>query len=561
MGRVQRDTRRNAKIVRRPKILLNLRLRPYQNKSVEAIFEAWLKSVATLLVLPTGCGKTQVFTEVIHRVHPKKSIVIAHREELITQARARIEQMTGLKCEVEMGNIKASDTLWNKADVIIATVQTLNSSDRLKKFRPEDFGLLVIDEAHRGTCCTYRKVVDHFRQNPELRVLGVTATPDRLDEQALGQVFESVAFEYDLPTAIDDGWLVPVVQNYVHIQGLDYSKCRTTAGDLNQGDLAKVMEEEETIQGIAAATLATIGAKRTIVFAVTVLQAEALSNIFNRHLPGGSGWICGKTAKDERRELLARFDAGKIQIMVNVGCLTEGYDSPGIECVVMASSTKSRAKYCQQLGRGTRSLPGIVDAFDLAEDRKLAISSSSKPVCTVLDFVGNSGKHKLIGAADVLGGKYSDEIIAKAKKKCDGKPMGQILAEVEQETVAEAKARAESEEARRKNIVATAQFSLTQISPFDMFNIRPDSRQDDGRRLSPAQAGVLERAGIDVSRMGYFQQKQLLVEVFARRDNNLSTFKQSKTLARYGYDAQKMTFDTASALITEIKNNGWKRVA
>src|SRR5205823_2117669 len=146
-------------------------------------------------------------------------------------------------------------------------------------------------------------------------VLGVTATPDRADEEALGQIFESVAYDYEILDAINDGWLVPVMQQMVKITGLDFSHIRTTAGDLNGADLARVMEDEKNLQGMVGASIEIIGGKRTIMFTSSVRHAEMCCNILNRHHQGMAKWICGTTPKDERRQTLKDFENGKVQVV------------------------------------------------------------------------------------------------------------------------------------------------------------------------------------------------------------------------------------------------------
>ena len=214
-----------------------MNLRPYQSAASDAIFKEWQDNDSTLVVMPTGGGKTILFADVIRRVFPRRALVIAHREELIFQARDKIERVTGLKASVEMGEYGAEGGLFGTARVVVSTIQTQCSGGdgggRMTKFDPSQFGLLIIDEAHHATSPTYRRVIDYYRTNPALKVLGVTATPDRADEQALGQVFQSVAFDYEVLDAIHDGWLVPIEQQMVHVEGLDYSSIRTTAGDLN----------------------------------------------------------------------------------------------------------------------------------------------------------------------------------------------------------------------------------------------------------------------------------------------------------------------------------------
>jgi superfamily II DNA or RNA helicase len=201
-------------------------LRNYQRAASDATFAEWKDNPSTAVVLPTGCGKTILFADVIRRCSPKRAMVIAHREELIWQAKDKIQRTTGLACEIEMGNFKAQADLFGKASVIISTVQTQTSGGdgggRMGKFDPMQFGVLIIDECHHATSKSYRKIIDYYRTNPDLRILGVTATPDRADEEALGQVFQSVAYDYEILDAINDGWLVPIEQQMVNIEGLDF---------------------------------------------------------------------------------------------------------------------------------------------------------------------------------------------------------------------------------------------------------------------------------------------------------------------------------------------------
>src|SRR5512136_2659531 len=398
-----------------------MNLRPYQSAASDAIFKEWQDNDSTLVVMPTGGGKTILFADVIRRVFPRRALVIAHREELIFQARDKIQRVTGLSADVEMGEYRSDGGLFGSARVVVSTIQTQCSGGdgggRMAKFDPARFGVLIIDEAHHATSPSYRRVIDYYRTNPALKVLGVTATPDRADEEALGQVFQSVAFDYEVLDAIHDGWLVPIEQQMVHVEGLDYSSVRTTAGDLNGGDLAAVLEAEKNLQQMASASLAIIGGRRALVFTSSVKAAEMTAEIFNRHRRGMASWVCGLTDREDRRRVLAEFAAGKVQVVCNCGVLTEGFDDPGVEVVIMGRPTKSRSLYSQMVGRSTRPLPGVVDGPETAEARKAAIAASAKASCLVVDFVGNAGKHKLVTSADILGGKVSEEALERAVKR------------------------------------------------------------------------------------------------------------------------------------------------
>ena len=504
-------------------------------------------------------------------MQPKRAMVLAHREELIFQAQQKIAQVTGLDVQVEMAGYRADmHCLTGAPQVIVSTVQTHTAGGdgggRMTKFDPADFGVLIIDEGHHATAGSYRKCIDWYRRNPDLKVLGVTATPDRADEEALGQIYESVAYDYEVLDAIDHGWLVPIEQQMVHVDGLDFSACRTTAGDLNGGDLAEIMEEEKPLHGIADPAFRIAGGRRALVFAASVLQAERLAGILNRHREGCAAWVCGKTDKDERRRMLADFAAGKRQFVVNVGCLTEGFDDAGVEIVFMGRPTKSRSLYAQMIGRATRPAEAI--AHDLNDEpsnehRREMIAKSAKPMCLVVDFVGNSGRHKLCTSADILGGKVSDEAIEAAVKRVReaGGPVD--MAKALNDAQADIERKRQAEEARRAALVARAKFTAKRVNPFDVFDITPTRERgwDHGKQLTEKQRDFLMKNRIDPDGMPYGQAKQLIDEMFRRLKSGLSTFGQAKILKRNGFTAP-MRREEASKIIDRIaQEQGWARKA
>jgi superfamily II DNA or RNA helicase len=545
-----------------------MKLRPYQSAAAEAIFREWQENDSTLVVMPTGGGKTILFADVIRRVFPRRALVIAHREELIFQARDKIQRVTGLQADVEMGDYRSEAGLFDAARVVVSTIQTQCSGGdgggRMSKFDPQRFGLLIIDEAHHATSPTYRRVIDYYRSNPALKVLGVTATPDRADEEALGQVFQTVAFDYEVQDAIHDGWLVPIEQQMVHVEGLDYSSIRTTAGDLNGGDLAAVMEAEKNLQQMTSASLAIIGRRRALVFTASVKAAELTAEIFNRHRGGMASWVCGKTDREERRRTLTDFASGKIQVVCNCGVLTEGFDDPGVEVVIMGRPTKSRSLYSQMVGRSTRPLPGVVDGPETAEARKAAIAASAKASCLVVDFVGNAGRHKLVTSADVLGGKFSEEALERAVARVKGASgpvnMNEALDDAEEQLQQEREQARLAEAARRARLVATARFTTQSVDPFDVLHLEPVKARgwDNVKSLSGKQRSMLAKAGINPDSVNFAQANQLIGEILRRWDGNLCSFKQAKVLQRFGYDTN-VSFAEASRLIDAIAKNGWRQ--
>lgn len=543
-------------------------LRPYQRACSDAVIEHWQTAAAALAVIPTGGGKTIVFADLIRRMFPLRAMVIAHRQELIFQARNKIRAVTDLPVELEMGeyHVNATADFFSTPAVVVSSIQTQNAgadgSGRKSKFNPHEFGLLIIDEAHHATAASYRRVINYYRQNPQLKVLGVTATPDRADQESLGQIFDGVAFNYLIEDAIRDGWLVGITQRFVSVAGLDYSQVRTVAGDLNGADLAKVLEQEEILHKMATPTVAIAGNRRTIVFTETVRQAERFAEILNRHRPHSAAWVCGKTPDDRRQQTLQEFASGKIQFVVNVGVLTEGFDDPGVEVIVMGRPTKSRALYAQMCGRSMRPLPGLVDGPANAAARKAAIAASSKPVCEIVDFVGNSGRHKLISSADILGGRHSDAAIAAVLRRAKGSTqpvrMDELLVEEERRLEEERRA---AEAARRARLTVGVQWNSKSVNPFDVLAMSPARERSwqVGLSLSDKQRAILSKNGIDPDSVDYAQGRQLVTEIFRRWQQKLCSYKQAKLLRRYGYDTTAMSYETARATLDSLSKNGWQK--
>lgn len=586
-------------------------LRPYQYEGVDRVFEAWEHANAVLGVASTGLGKTILFASIIGKL-TGRAMVLAHREELIFQAAEKIERVTGEKCDIEMAEYQADEySLHGRARVVVSTVQTQiagKNGGRMKRFKPEDFDLLVIDEAHHAVADTYRRVIEYFRQNPRLKVLGVTATPDRTDEEALGAVFERVAFDFDIRFGIEDGWLVPIVQRTVAVEHLDLSAVRTTAGDLNGADLARVLEYEQPLLEMATPTLeiacgmtvGTIGRlirdnafgaladhvvrrRKTLVFAASVAHAERFAEVLNRFLPGSADWLCGTTPKLDRREMFKKFAAGKFQFLVNVGVATEGFDDPGVEVVVMARPTKSRSLYAQMIGRGTRPLPGVVDDpdhFAFPELRIEAIAASAKPNVEIVDFVGNAGRHRLITTLDILGGHYPDEVLDRARKKATelGKvdslqaieAADQEVQEEREQQRREAEARAAEierekekrlEELRRAHLVASANYQSEFVDPFDILGVArpPEMPWDKEKQPTQKMIDMLERQGISTEGMSFNEARSLQKELFRRWEHKLCSPKQAAVLRKRGYDTNNLTREEASAIMDRLaQEENWK---
>lgn len=542
-----------------------MNLRPYQHSAVTGVSQALVDSRSALVVMPTGTGKTICFAH-IAKQSSARVMVIAHREELVQQAADKIRTVTGISPDIEMAEYKAGKMY--KSPVVVASVQTLcapwRDGYRIDKFDPTEFGLLVIDEAHHATAASYRRVIDHFLSNQRAKTVGFTATPDRADKTALGIVFSKVAFQYEILTAISDGWLVPIETQQVIVGGLDFSHVKTVAGDLNQGELATIMEQEKVLHGVVTPTIEIADGRKTLVFASSVAHAERMSEIFNRH-GVTSAIVHGGTFKDERRRMLQAYADGKIQVLCNCGVAVEGFDCPSIEVVAIARPTKSRALYTQMVGRGTRVLPNVVDGVADAGDRRAAIAASKKPSMLVVDFTGNSGKHKLVSAADILGGKYDEDTVAEAKKRIaeSGKP-ADVIEELERaakEIIEQRKE--ESLRKKRTAVTARVEYSTKQVDAFGVFNIGPDRIAVAARNTAPlthAQQTMLARNGIDITGLPVAHCRALYNEVLRRIKSGRCTYKQATLLRKYGYGTN-VSFKEASRIIDTLKSNGWKKAS
>jgi superfamily II DNA or RNA helicase len=549
-----------------------MKLRPYQTECIESVFREFETVRSTLAVAATGTGKTTVFGSIADkwlRMNRGRVCMIAHREELVMQSKGRLDEMTGASFEIEMAEYSAaSGGGMFRSPGIVASVQSLCQDRRLMKHDPADYGLLIIDEAHHAAGCakSYMSIVRHFSKNPSLKILGVTATPDRADEMALGETFDSVAFEFGVQDAIEGGWLVPVRQRLVTVGDLDLSRVKTTGGDLNAAELEAVMTEESMLHKVVSPSIELIGDQPTLVFAAGVSHAHQMADIFNRHRQGMAVAIDGETEKEKRRHYLRQFKDGRIQVIVNCAVLTEGTDLPNVRNIIMARPTKSRSLYAQIAGRGTRPLPEarIDDHHDSADARRAAIARSSKPDCVIVDFVGNSGRHKLIHASDVLGGKYSDEIVEEAEKKIRERAAKGVDTDVLEAMKWVEEQMAERRREERAKLIAQASYFVRDVSPFDLFDIRAGREPGylRGKPSTERQRAYLRSNGVrNPETLSLHKATKLIDELKRRQSAGLCTAQQAKLLAAYGYDTNVTKAEAAKRITDEINPRISRRVS
>lgn len=484
-----------------------LRVRDYQNECVDCEFEAWREVDAIAIEVATGLGKTVIAAETIIRWPGQGRVLfLAHVTELIDQAARTIAKHTDEIPGVEMGDeseSKEGHGILDKSKVLVASVQSM--SRRLVRFDPKHFDLIIIDEFHHGAAASYRKIWQYFKDgNPAIKLLGITATLFRNDDVALACMAQREVFKRGIRDGIDDGWLVNVKQKYIMVDNLDFSACRTIAKDLNEKDLEKAMmggvvedgmtdeerrevviKQERMMHAVAAPSVEEASGRPSLVFCVTVDHATRMAEILRRYPNVTAEVITGKTPKENRKDIIKNFRDGKIQFLVGVGCFLEGFDAPHVQIVVMARPTKSKGLYIQMVGRATRPEEGLVDKFDTSEARVKAIATSVKPWATVLDFCGNSGKHKLISTADIFAGDmpapFVDAAVKEMKKTGKAEDIRQAawrkktehdeeVRKREQEKIRQAEERRKNaqaiEEARRAKLIAQAEYRAKNVDAF-----------------------------------------------------------------------------------------------
>ncbi len=519
---------------------MTFELRPYQHNALRRVHMALRTQRSTLLVLPTGCGKTIVFCEVIkdfvRRGH--RALVLAHRGELLDQAVAKLIQAGMSDVAIEKGRRRTDGEA-----VVVASVQTMRGR-RLQEFKPDAFGLIVADESHHVVSKGFRAILDYFAP---AKVLGVTATPDRLDGKALGSVFETLAYDYSIQQAIRDGYLVPIRSQRVRVEGLDLRRVRTTAGDLNPRDLAEVLTAEKNLHEVAAPLVELAGTRKTVVFTVDVAHTEALAEVINRYRPGAAQWLSGRVSDGRRRDVLDAFRRGEFQFLANCALLTEGWDEPDLSCVAVARPTKSRALYAQMVGRGTRLYPHKRDLL-------------------VLDFVGNASNHRLISTTDVLAGEVvEDDDVAHAAELLAG--VDSDLDDLDILDMAETFLAADRARDRaRVKVTAVAHFLVQEVNPF----LPVASPSDEPWAKNPAsskQLAILERNGLTPpDNLSAGDASAIIGAIIDRRERGLCTFKQVRFLHRHGYKNTALlskyeASKTISRVIRGLRTSPRRRVA
>lgn len=514
-----------------------MQLRPYQTEAKDAVLREWNSGYdKTLLVLPTGCGKTVVFSKVAEACvkNGGRVLILAHRAELLEQAADKILQITGLNCAVEKAQ---SSSVYSWYRITVGSVQTLQRESRLNRFKRNHFDAIIVDEAHHCISEGYRKILNYF---DSAKVLGVTATPDRGDMRNLGEIFDSLAYEYTLPKAIKEGYLSPIKAVTIPLK-LDISSVLTQAGDFKSRELGTALDPY--LYQIAEEMQKYCSERKTVVFLPLVKTSQKFRDILNE-----KGFHAAEVNgnSEDRTQLLKDFENGKYNVLCNSMLLTEGWDCPSVDCIAVLRPTKVRSLYSQMVGRGTRLFPG-------------------KENLLLLDFLWHTEKHELCHPAHLV--CENKEVAVKMTKNIE-EQAGAVIDIMEAEEQASEDVVVQREEAlaqklselkkRKRKLVDPLQFEMS-IQAEDLSGYVPAF----GWEMAPPtdkQLRALEKMGIfpdEIENAG--KAAKLLERLEKRRVAGLATPKQIRFLERVGFNhVGQWSFDNACRMIDRIAANNWR---
>lgn len=512
-----------------------MNLRPYQEQAKEAIFNQWKTVDRTLLVLPTGCGKTIVFSKVAEQavINGHRVLILAHRGELLEQAQDKIYKSTGLKCSIEKAELHSIHSMYR---ITVGSVQTLMNQKRLEQFEPDHFDTIIVDEAHHCLADSYQRVLNYF---DKAKVLGVTATPNRADFKNLGQYFETLAYEYTLPEAIKEGYLSPIQAMTIPLE-IDMTSVAVQAGDFKASDIGTALDPY--LYQIADEMYKYCRDRKTVVFLPLVATSQKFRDIL---IEKGFSAAEVNGSSQDRKEILQDFEEGRYNVLCNSMLLTEGWDCPSVDCIIVLRPTKSTSLYQQMVGRGTRLFEG-------------------KENLLLLDFLWHTEKHELCHPANLI---CTNEEVAKKMTENMEKQAGSAVDIEEAEEQASSDVQTEREEAmaaelermrkRKRKLVDPLQFEMS-ISAEDLSGYVPSF----GWECAPAsdkQLQTLEKFGILPDQIENAGKAALLLDrLIKRKESGLTTPKQIRLLERYGFThVGQWTFDEASRMISRISMNHW----
>ena len=513
-----------------------MELRPYQSESRQAVHSEWdCGHKRTLLVLPTGTGKTVVFAKIAEdQVRSgERTLILAHRGELLNQAADKIFNVTGLKCAVEKASESCLDS-WYR--ITVGSVQSMMQAKRLSQFPEDYFKTIIIDEAHHAETDGYLRILSHF---PDAHVLGVTATPDRGDMKNLGSVFESLAYEYSIAKAIKEGYLVPIKALSIPLK-LDISSVTSRAGDFKTSELDTALDPY--LYSIADEMIKNCADRKTVVFLPLIKTSQKFCAILNSK-GFRAAEVNGQSA--DRAKIQSDFEKGEYNVLCNSMLLTEGWDCPSVDCVIVLRPTQSRTLYCQMVGRGTRLSEGKKDLL-------------------LLDFLWLTSRHELCRPASIIA--ENAEIAAQMTENiaASGCPVDITEAEVKAQSDVVVKReealakKLEKMKKRKRSLVDPLQYEMS-IQSSELSGYIP-AFADEIKPPSETQLKALEKWGINSDGIDSAGKAEHLIDSLEQRNSmGLATPKQIRLLEQKGFNhVGKWSFDSARKMIARISASGWR---
>lgn len=511
------------------------KLRPYQEEAKQAVLSAWKDGQKkTLLVLPTGCGKTIVFASVAENQVKKgdRVLILAHRGELLEQAAAKIKQAAGLDSALEKAE---SSALGSNLPITVGSIQSMTQEKRLAAFPKDYYQDIIVDEAHHCLSDSYQHVLSHF---PDANILGVTATPDRGDMKDLSEFFDSKAYEYSIVDAIKENYLCPIKAQMIPLK-VDIGKVSISNGDFAAGEIGNALDPY--LEKIAQEMTEYCHGRKTVVFLPLIHTSQKFCKLLNDNGLNAAE-VNGKSK--ERSQILSDFENGKYEVLCNSMLLTEGWDCPSVDCIVVLRPTKIRSLYQQMVGRGMRLSPGkdsllLLDFLWMTEKHSLcrpsALVSQNEEIAQRIDaqVAGNGGSIDLLDAQ------------AQAEKD--------ILKERESSLAAKLR----REKYRKRKLVDPIEYAFS-ISAEDIAGYEPIF-ESDLRKPTKKQLAMLTRNGFDTGKVTNIGLASMLIgRIIQRSRAGLATPKQIRCLESFGFEHVGLwSFEEASHMISRIADNKW----
>lgn len=510
-------------------------LRPYQITAKEAVLNEWRKgNRKTLLVLPTGSGKTIIFSSIVEEQvrEGKRVLILAHRDVLIEQAAEKLKMTSNLKCVFEKGK---SHYCGSDVPVTISSIQTMSKEERLEQFPKKYFHTIIIDEAHHSVAKCYKRILDHFES---ANILGVTATPDRGDLENLGAIFESVAYEYSIEEAVAQGYLCKIKAQMIPVE-IDLNHVSSSNNDFDKNEVDT--ELDSCLEQIAFHMKFFCQKRKTVVFLPLIKTAQKFVKILENHDIKAIE-LNGKTP--ERERILKEFENGKYDVLCNAMLLTEGWDCPKVDCIIVLRPTRRRSFYQQMVGRGMRIAEG-------------------KDHLLLLDFLWLSKRHTLckpssLVAADKETSAKIDEYVLDSMQPVD---LLQAMSQAKEDMV---KIR-ENSLARKLDKMSTRKSEL--IDPLEYARSIGSNDLDQYAekkiweldRATKEQLDFLLNKGINTRKIRSRGRAAQIINLIGQRQSlKMSSPKQIRCLEDMGFkQVGKWTCAQASRMISIIAANNW----